>query len=94
MKTIEVSVTAEHIAEGKRNDCSRCPIALALSRIVPPEGRVYVYSDHAVFSILGKGPYFGDLPDDAQYFVQMYDKARSVGPFTFTMQIPEEVTAR
>jgi hypothetical protein len=92
MRTVEISVTADHIARGEQRNCERCPIALALLEAVPYAPLIEVNAGHADIHHLG-AEHEGMpcmLPDEALDFIQGFDEGADwVGPFTFTLQVPE-----
>ena len=86
-----VAVTAEHIDKGKREDCERCPVALAILDAFPSLYYVRVGPDNIgvqrreneLLTLLA-------VPLDVANFVWDYDDGTStVYPFTFTLDIPE-----
>ena len=82
-QAVIVSVTAEHITAGKREDCERCPIALAFAEIFP--GAVYV-DDFACMITADDGTEVEfDLPDEALEFIGAFDDGLPVAPFSFTV---------
>ena len=92
MKTVDVTVTAAHIANGKVRDCEACPIALALHEAVPYAPLIEVNADHVVIHHFGselEGA-LCRLPGEVQDFILGFDDGDDwIGPFTFTMQVPE-----
>lgn len=84
-QTLTVEVTAADIKGGFREQCRSCPIALAASRVGnrPSVGRLWVH--------FGDSPNFirYNLPDVARAFVDAFDAAVPVKPFTFTMERDE-----
>lgn len=89
----QITVTAEDIAHGVQQECERCPIALAIARITPPEMRVVVQVQDAL--IFASATYerarfaMYRLPREAWTFIRAFDamgpsRAR---PFEFTMRI-------
>lgn len=76
---MKITVTQEDIDNGERGDECRCPIALALNRIVPG-GKVHSYSAE-----LPKGREEIPLPSAACYFVEKFDTGKPVQPFTFDL---------
>jgi hypothetical protein len=94
MKTVEVSVTAEHIAGGEPDSCWGCPIALAAMDAIPNFDVTVNRFQIGIDEIDGKiAPTWVDLPDEAVTFIDRFDDGEPVEPFTFTMQVPEEVAA-
>jgi hypothetical protein len=91
VKTVEISVTAEDIANGAISDCVACPIALAIGRVIPDAITVDVFTDHADFCDTVKFEPLADatLPDSAAEFINRFDNRREVQPFTFQLEVPE-----
>jgi len=84
MSTV-ITVTAEHIAAGKREDCEHCPIALAVAEVFP--GSPYV-DEFACIITAGDGSETEfDLPDEARAFVEAFDNGQPAAPFTFTAEL-------
>jgi len=82
---VTVTVTAEHIAAGRREDCERCPIALAVAEVFP--GGPYV-DEFACIITAGDGSETEfDLPDEAREFVEAFDNGQPTAPFTFTAEL-------
>jgi hypothetical protein len=99
MRTITIDVTAEDIKRGYIADCQDCPVALAVRRALGLEPYYY----------LGVGPtciYFYDGPADCGRAVELppeavawiaaldrHGKGLHARPFTFTVSLPDRVTA-
>ena len=87
-----ITVTAEHIANGIRENCEHCPIALALAEAFPGAG-VHVDGDYntgiAPNGGLG-GWYEIQLPHEALEFIWDFDDggAEKVVPFSFDVDYP------
>ena len=79
-----VTVTAEHIAAGKREDCERCPIALAFAEIFP--GSPYVDELAVIVTDEDGGETEFYLPAEAQEFIESFDNGLTVAPFTFSVR--------
>lgn len=84
---IEVKVTPEDIENGIRGDCSECPIARSLMRIVNQP--VSVGPDW--ISIGLKGLYGRATPWRATEFIRAFDHNMPVTPFSFDLAIPAEL---
>lgn len=79
MKTISISVTAEDIANGVRENPCCCPIALALRR-----------EFHGSEAVVGNmnacvGSHLFLLPAAARKFVEDFDELRPTAPATFEL---------
>lgn len=86
---VTINVTQEDIDHGEKGNCSRCPVALAASRVL--------YHP----TIWPCGIWFGrpcsmnrcsvPTPPEVTKFVSDFDSDRPVEPFSFTLTcIPEE----
>ena len=85
----DIEVTAEDIKAGKRHDCSRCPVALALNRFT---GRVWVVGgDGASLIHSGIQSIRLHFPDTVARWIVMFDDFGRVAPFKFTVKIPKEL---
>ena len=75
---ITVHVTQEDIYSGIRASRTRCPVALAISRVLP---------DVAVgsASVVTTGNGYAMLPSAAIVFVDRFDRGLSVEPFSFEL---------
>lgn len=83
-----IRVTAEHIEQGERNNPMACPIALAIIEQHWREAEVDVIDGHAYASGDSVGPadYLkADLSDEADDFVNAFDKGEAVQPFEFPL---------
>lgn len=82
---IEVEVTKEHLRNGYRSNCKKCPIALAIKDgLAPEDADKDVIVRHRYVKI-GKFSYA--LPLKAQDFIVRYDawEIGKVKPFKFTL---------
>lgn len=86
-----VEVTKADIEAGERGSCFACPIANALHRTGHPEMLV---SAHEVYKEMPDGhqwPTFvvqivAPLPSEAKAFVDRFDNALAVEPFSFELE--------
>lgn len=90
---ITVNVTQKHIANGQRNKCSQCPVALAVAeRLHLPipdsrwDNRLGVTDKYVFFY---KESIQSDLPVKAMQFVCNFDDRKPVAPFSFWLNVPE-----
>ena len=82
--TYHVVVTAEDIAKGERYSANRCPVALALNRLVPDSSVGYGGDGYKAW--IGDGwASSKPLPPIAQNFVGRFDQGLPVEPFDFTL---------
>jgi hypothetical protein len=81
-----VEVTAEDIAKGRRNDCNRCPIAIAIKRSA---GCAFASAAPGVAFVsidLDGGSTRYRLPREASLFINDFDRYAGVDPFSFDME--------
>lgn len=75
-----IHVTQEHINCGLKNDCCRCPVALAIAPFGPRlfvQGECLTYDRFNVDGI--------KLPKIAVQFIEDFDKQCPVEPFSFNL---------
>ena len=80
-----VNVTDEHIADGYKNNCILCPVALACKGA----GAIYASVTETVAELQMSefGPrFFVDLPEEACLFIHKFDHGYRVEPFTFELK--------
>jgi len=96
LTTVVVSVDQKHIKAGKKRNCTRCPISLAISEVLPPEKNRGVHVGIDVAFILNLNCYMdynAELPTVAQDFIKVFDSHRDshkAEPFSFELSIPKE----
>lgn len=96
---MKISVTPADIESGRAKDAGRCPIALALRRLLPNERLpIYVGTATIEFTVEDgsafKHPVYieRDLPEEAKQFVFDFDCQQTVVPFEFFIHdLPKEV---
>ena len=76
-----VHVTKKDIAAGRKEDATRCPVALAVKRHTNSE-KVYVFTCEAIQAL---GVKF-ILPRSADRFVRCFDSGKPVKPFNFILK--------
>lgn len=95
MNDLIVEVTQEDIDNGKRRNCSRCPIALALMRkfnLDPSEDSLDAASVGltiaSIFPVMHRErkPQYFNMPDEASEFIKDFDSKLPVKPFSFTLK--------
>jgi hypothetical protein len=96
-----ITVTAEHIAEGKPDNCRDCPVALAILAAMPDARRVSVMQSlegrtYTQIRVIpdstrpaNRTTLEADLPAEVARFVRAFDHGEPVEPFSFTVDIPE-----
>ena len=83
---VMIKVTADDIANGKRMDIYNCPVAKAISRRLGQE--VFAGTEEYV-TVEGNRVY--NLPEKARGFIDSFDGCEDVSPFTFRLEIENEV---
>lgn len=83
-----VSVTAEHILIGDRQDCESCPVALAIAQAFPDLTYVSVDTDIISVQAVEGGRTYLDVPCEVVDFVLDFDAGCDVEPFTFELDYP------
>ena len=87
-----INVTAEHIARGERENCERCPVALAIRDAFPDLAYIEVAPEG-----IGIGPpgadIYGieahiDVPREVQEFIWDFDDSGRGEPFSFDLDYP------
>ena len=77
-----IEVTQEDIDHGIRNDCTECPVALAIKRA---SGNWFGVIVLVLNGICVRGRTYR-TPRQVAQFIQAYDRGESVGPITFTLE--------
>jgi hypothetical protein len=80
VEKVRIKVTQDDIKQGARDDCIRCPVALALNRACPGRGRVTVDNDSFYFDWESE---VYVLPKKARDFIFDFDIGRAVRPIAF-----------
>ncbi len=78
MARIKIEVTERDISFGKRDDCKRCPIAIAARRVGLNQlevGGWYLTSGNTTYTLTKK----------ARDFITDFDGGLQVSPFSFTI---------
>lgn len=82
-----IQITQEHIDNGKRAECSLCPIALAIKKVIKSDlnvgtgyGNIWI-SGHEV-------DWYTKTPEVARVFMFQFDRQYSVKPTKFELDIP------
>ena len=76
--TVTIEVTAEDIAAGRMSACTGCPVALAMTRALGTETRVYML--HGEFPDTDE---MFALPATVRSFIRAFDAGEGVEPFAF-----------
>jgi hypothetical protein len=83
-----VSVTAEHIARGVREDCEKCPVALAIFDAFPDLTYISVGPENILMQFGPEAEIRLGVPSEVLTFIWDYDDDGQVDPFTFTVDYP------
>jgi hypothetical protein len=79
----DVDVTLEDIRNGIKGDCGRCPVALALSRVIPEDHLAGVgATEWTVYDAAYRAVASGTLPDAVCDFIASFDAGDHVMPFS------------
>jgi hypothetical protein len=88
---VRITVTAEDVARGQRNQCTRCPIARAIVRCVPGAHLAIVNMNEVlVYRHDEEVPDVCLTPDAAGTFVHLFDLGLPVRPFAFDLPLRED----
>lgn len=87
MKRVRINVTQRDIDRGVRSTLTSCPIALAIKRRVVEDSTVAVTQFAVLYGTFMSSPF----PYRATQFIYHFDLGKPVKPFTFTLELPEEV---
>jgi hypothetical protein len=88
---VKVEVTQEDIDQGIPSDCTDCPVALALCRVLDLPDTITVA--HSIIRLpTPDGWQRIRIPDHVRQWIYTFDrKGRSrVGPMTFELEVPEK----
>lgn len=88
---MQIEVTETDIKEGIIKDCKRCPIANAISKAISDGIVVKVRYTMVDFMTIEGRRYWRKLPELATKFISDYDLGYPVVPFTFDLNLPEEL---
>jgi hypothetical protein len=88
-----INVTAEHIAAGERENCERCPVALAIRDAFPHLVYIEVAPEGISISLRGADIWglkaHVDVAREVQEFIRAFDSGEPVEPFTFELDYPK-----
>jgi hypothetical protein len=88
---LKVSVTQADIDSGHRNDCTECPIALAINRAAPFDLAYSFKVRHSYVEVFMNNKTganeFWELPYEAKMFIRNFDKNKPVKPFEFEIKM-------
>jgi hypothetical protein len=83
--TKTIIVTQEDIDRGVREDCGKCPVAIAASRVFTDIRWISV-TDTIEFGEQPAGVQVWSLPPEASQFIDAFDNKRHVEPFEFVTE--------
>lgn len=89
MKTVKIDITWGDINQGRKKNCERCPVALAILRALKIEKHVFVGGTNVTIPSLGFNSFA--FPEEVTRFIENFDSWRHVEPFSFILEIPEGV---
>jgi hypothetical protein len=89
MRRMKVRVEDYHIRCGANGVSDRCPIALAITPMLPAGHKARVYGGVCTFEseLMVSSPMH--LPPEARAFVERFDKKEPVQPFEFELLVWE-----
>lgn len=87
MRKITVNVTQEDIDNGEPDDCSECPVALAIWRELPLFRGVRVNRDGIYLVDMDNRVYERDFPHGVLNFIGLFDEGGYVEPFSFELDL-------
>lgn len=80
---MKIYVTQEHINRGIKNDCIRCPVALALFDAFPNTKRVDVDTGTLFWTNSMGDRNWSKTPRSVWRFINRFDRGSDVKPFAF-----------
>ncbi len=80
---MKIQVTQEDINQGVRQECEKCPIALAVIRAIGPQAATMRISVDDAWVDIGEESWC--LPRSAARFVSDFDSGKAVTPFEFEL---------
>jgi hypothetical protein len=80
---MKIEVTQQNINDGRKHNCTSCPIALAIYQATGEEAAVSCFRTY-----LGEDCAGIALPSSAALFIERFDAGKSVSPFSFDLPIP------
>jgi hypothetical protein len=83
-----INVTQDDIAKGKKNNCLRCPVALAVIRETGIHD-VYVYGSSVTFYRHSDQCCERYNTDEVSEFIENFDGGGTVAPFSFELEVPD-----
>jgi len=88
---VDIEVTEHDIRHGRAQHCSECPVALAITRKVKSALPVIVnYRQASLTDPKTSTHFIFPLPIEVTNWIKEYDYCGDVGPFSFSLFLPEE----
>lgn len=88
---MKIKVTENHIAQGEKESCSYCPVALAISEVIGLGDEDYIkVTDNVEIGIMVKKEmhhYQFEYPNNVCEFINKFDRGLVVEPFEFDLWI-------
>ena len=81
---MQVTVSENHIQNGKRGKADECPIALAIN--TKADCFLASMNDSVITFLQNKRTYRATAPVEARYWMRSFDRSQSVKPFSFNLQ--------
>lgn len=81
-----IKVLRKHIKAGKKIDCRKCPVALAIKQAIPRSNPTVCFSFCDV-TVKNKRRKMVCMPEKTRRFIENFDDGRNVIPFKFQLEI-------
>lgn len=93
LKHVIVNVTARDIVKGIRGECIKCPVALAVNRLLkkPYQATVGFITIYYKTTTNFEGVHGPLMPENVGAFIRTFDNRSPPAPFKFKMYIPKIV---
>lgn len=82
-----IKVEQRHIDAGKRAECDKCPVALALLDTIPEADVAHVEPPNVYVELDGGGALTGNLPREAELWINDYDEQDDGYPTPFEFEL-------
>lgn len=99
MTVVRIDVTNADISNGVRLECTSCPVALAIDKLLKPIFQASVHSGYIIlyrheFHNYNDAEVIGSLDKSVRSFIKRFDINGYVEPFTFELDIPDKFLAQ
>jgi len=84
-----IQITQDDIKQGTVDNCDRCPIALAINRVLFVGHHAKVMGSISIYTYVHRR-FTCKTPDVAKQFINNFDLGNSVEPFEFDLEVPEK----